>query len=130
VHTLKAGIPIMAFALACASAVAQEPPDPFNVLPPHNPLALLQLTALDDTQFQKLVLENNGERFRTIVADYDPPGVSVFPASHGFAGAKEACLGDRVIVTCRLYVNDLLKVQQRKQANASATNNPFDMPAR
>lgn len=128
-HILKASIPIAALALACTSAVAQEPPDPFNVLPSHNPLALLQLAALSDTQFQAVVLENNGERFRSIVADFDPPDLLVFPASHGFAGGKEACLSDRVIEACRLYVIDLLMVQQRKPKNASATNNPFDMSA-
>lgn len=128
-HILKAGILIVALALACTSAVAQEPPDPFDVLPSHNPLALLQLAALDDARFQNVVLENNGERFRAIVASFDPPDLSIFPVSHGFAGAKEACLGDRVIEACRLYVIDLLTVQQRKPANSSVTNNPFAMPA-
>lgn len=128
-HILKAGILIVALALACTSAVAQEPSDPFDALPSHNPLALLQLAALNDAQFQDVVLENNGERFRAIVASFDPPDLSIFPVSHGFAGAKEACLGDRVIEACRLYVIDLLTVQQRKSANSSVTNNPFAMPA-
>lgn len=128
-HILKAGIPIVALAFACASAIAQESPDPFNILPSHNPLALLQLAALNDLQFQRVILENNGERLRTIVASFDPPGLSVFPLSHGFARAKEACLSDHILEACRLYVIDLLTVQQRKLANASVTNNPFAIPA-
>jgi len=129
VHIFREGIPIMALAFACVSAVAQESPDPFNILPSHNPLALLQLAALDDVQFQGAILENNGERLRTIVASFDPPGLSVFPVSHGFARAKEACLSDHITEACRLYVIDLLAVQQRKLANASVANNPFAIPA-
>jgi hypothetical protein len=131
VHILKAGIPIVAIALACTSAAAQEPSDPFDVLPSHHLQALTQLAALDDAQFRNAVFENNGERFRAIVASFDPPDSSIFPVSHGFAGPKEACLGDRIIEACRLYVMDLHTVQQRKQpANSSVTNNPFDVPAR
>ena len=128
-HILRAGIPIVALAFACTSAIAQESPDPFNILPSHNPQALLQLTALNDAQFQGVILENNGERLRTIVANFDPPGLSVFPVSHGFAKAKEACLSDHITEACRLYVIDLLAGQKRKLANASATNNPFSIPA-
>lgn len=125
---VKAGIPIAALALACTSAIAQEPPDPFDVIPPLNPQPLQQLANLSDTQFQEIVLENNGENFRAIVANFDPPGLSVFPVSHGFAGTKEACLRDQVVAACRLYVLDLLTIQQRKQADAPTTNNPFAMP--
>lgn len=127
-HILKAGIPIVALALACTQTIAQEPPDPFDVIPSLTPQPLQQLADLNDAQFQNIVLENNGERFRAIVASFDPPGLSIFPVSHGFAGTKEACLRDHTVAACRLYVIDLLTVQQRRQANTSITNNPFGMP--
>lgn len=125
-----AGISILAFALACSPVTAQEPPDAFDTLPARDPQPLQQLADLDDAQFQNAIAENNGARFRAIVAEFDPPGLSVFPVSHGFAGVKEACLRARVLTACRLYTIDLLTVQREKRNRAGVTNNPFGTPAR
>ena len=126
----QAGIPVLVFALICSPAFAQEPPDPFDAAPSRNPQALQQLANLNDAQFQSVLAENNGARFRAIVAEFDPPGLSVFPVSHGFAGPKEACLRARVATACRLYTSDLLAVQREKENRAAVTNNPFGTPAR
>ena len=111
-------------ALSCLPLGAQER-DPFDVLPGRDPQALQQLLDLDDTQFGRLLQENNGARFRSIVSAFDPPGTAVFPVSHGFAGMRQACLVARAAVACRLYVSDLLAVQRERQNAAAVTNNPF-----
>lgn len=114
----------LVLALSCPPLGAQEG-NPFDVLPDRNPQPLQQLLELDDTQFSNVLQEDNGARFRSIVAAFDPPGTAVFPVSHGFAGARQACLAARAAVACRLYVSDLLAVQRERQDAGAATNNPF-----
>ena len=109
-------------ALTCLPLKAQEP---FDVLPERSPQALQQLLDLDDAQFSRLLQENNGAQFRAIVSPFDPAATVVFPVSHGFAGAKQACLVARTSVACRLYVSDLLAVQRERQNATAVTNNPF-----
>jgi len=111
-------------ALACSPLAAQDR-NPFDTLPDRNPQELQQLLELDDAQFNNAVQENNGARFRSIVSAFDPPGMAVFPISHGFAGVRQACLETRAAVACRLYVSDLLAVQRERQNAAGVSNNPF-----
>lgn len=89
--------------------------DPFDVIPARNPQALQQLADLDDARFASLVSENGGAGFRQILAPYDPGDTPIFPVSHGFAGARQACLRHNNIAACRLYTVDLLNVQLEKQ---------------
>lgn len=123
-HPVTPYVTALLLALSCSPLGAQER-NPFDVLPDRNPQELQQLLELDDTQFNEALQENNGARFRSIVSAFDPPGTSVFPVSHGFAGAKQACLVARVAVACRLYVNDLLAVQHERQNAGAVSNNPF-----
>jgi len=110
--------------LTCAPLGAQER-NPFDVLPDRDPRALQQLLDLDDVQFARTLQENNGAQFRSTVEPFDPPGTTVFPVSHGFAGVKQACLAARTATACRLYVSDLLAIQRERQTAAGVTNNPF-----
>lgn len=99
--------------------------DPFDSLPDRNPQELQQLLDLDDTQFSRLLQENNGARFRSVVSAFDPSGATVFPLSHGFAGTKRACLVASTTAACRLYVSDLLAIQRERQNAAAVSSNPF-----
>lgn len=123
-HPATPGAAALLLALACPPLAAQDR-DPFDALPDRNPQELQQLLELDDAQFNNAVQENNGARFRSIVSAFDPPGTSVFPVSHGFAGVRQACLVARTPVACRLYVSDLLAIQRERQNAAGVSNNPF-----
>ncbi|WP_420472645.1 hypothetical protein [Noviherbaspirillum sp. ST9] len=122
---LRAGIaaPLL-MALTCLPLGAQER-DPFDTLPDRDPQALQQLLDLDDTQLSRLLQESDGARFRSVVSAFDPPGAAIFPLSHGFAGARQACLAARTATACRLYVTDLLAVQRERQSAAAVSSNPF-----
>lgn len=122
---LAAGVaaPLL-MALASLPLSAQER-DPFDALPDRNPQELQRLLDLDDAQFSRLLQENNGAGFRSVVLPFDPSGTTIFPLSHGFAGTRQACLAARTTVACRLYVTDLLAVQRERQNAGAASSNPF-----
>jgi hypothetical protein len=119
----------MAMALPLLACAATAWADPFDVIPPRNPQALQQLADLDDARFDRLVSENGGAGFRQITAPYDPGDTPIFPVSHGFAGARKACLVQSNAVACRLYTVDLLNIQLEKQNRGAMPGNAAAQPA-
>jgi hypothetical protein len=119
----------MAMTLPLLACAATAWAGPFDVIPARNPQALQQLVDLDDARFNSLVSENGGAGFRQIIAPYDPGDTPIFPVSHGFAGARKACLVQSNVVACRLYTTDLLNIQVEKQNRGAMPGNASTQPA-
>jgi hypothetical protein len=116
----------MVMALPLLACTASAWADPFDAIPARNPQPLQQLANLDDASFNRLVSENGGAAFRQMITPYDPGDTPIFPLSHGFDGARKACLVQRNPVACRLYTVDLLNIQLEKQNRGAV---PVSAPA-
>lgn len=107
-------------------AAAQEPvpeQDPFAAAPFTNPQPLEALLALDDGEFLRRLFAASGGT--SLFDRLLPAGATVFPMSHGFAGARDACARMRTVQACRLYLHDLIMINEEKLRQHRVLSNPF-----
>lgn len=114
------------FSGLAAIAQAQEPasaPSPFASAPLNDPQPLQQLIGLDDSEFLRRLFDTS--RGPDLLDRFFPPGTVIFPMSHGFAGTQDACLRMRSAPACRLYVHDLITINEEKGPQNRVFSNPF-----
>lgn len=110
---------------------AEPPPEqgpdefPFDVLPAASPAELQQIAALSDNELLARLFNGGPPGAAPGLQRFFPVGTRVFPMSHGFAGARDACLKQRSVVACRLHVQDLYKINASRRAPPGLMNNPF-----
>lgn len=115
--------------LAMAALAQEDPPEqsPFAAAPFLDPQPLQELIALDDGEFLRRLFDaRQGSRLVDRLFPADP---AIFPMSHGFAGARDACLRLRTPQACRLYLHDLVMINEDKLQQNRVLSNPF-APAR
>lgn len=117
-----------AFALFSSTSVYAQTEhlarDPFAVVPFYDPQRLQEIAALDDQSFVSQLFAPSGNV--TLIEQLFPSENAVFPVSHGFAGVQNACLRTRMALACRLYVDDLIDINQRNAPQGGAYTNPFE----
>jgi hypothetical protein len=101
-------------------------PAPVALPPAANPQALQQWIALDNPRFEALV-RNDWPSVQRVLEGFYPPGLTPTPTSvsMGFAGPQIACLEEQAPVACRIYMTDLLRLNQSGSLPGRAGNNPF-----
>jgi hypothetical protein len=105
----------------------EQGPDefPFDVIPAANPADLQQIAALSDNELLARLFDGAPLGQAPGLQRFFPAGTRVFPMSHGFAGARDACLKQRSVVACRLHLQDLYKINANRRAPPGLMNNPF-----
>lgn len=109
-------------AIAQAQEAASET-SPFATAPFSDPMPLQQLIDLEDREFLRLLFDTS--RGPKLLDRFFPPDTVIFPMSHGFAGTQDACLRTRSAPACRLYVHDLITINEEKGPQNRAFSNPF-----
>lgn len=97
--------------------------NPFAAAPFLNPQPLQELIALDDSEFLRRLFDTQGGT--RLVDRLFPAELTTFPISHGFAGARDACLRTGTPQTCRLYLHDLVTINEEKLQQNRVLSNPF-----
>jgi hypothetical protein len=101
--------------------------NPFDRLPYHNPQQLREWVSLDDARFQELLIRD-WTRVRAELDASFPPGLVIFPLPRSFAGPQQACLNSRVPAACRIYMTDLIQINQQKENQKRAGTGAFASP--
>ncbi|QDZ29540.1 hypothetical protein [Noviherbaspirillum sp. UKPF54] len=114
-------------AMAAPAQDSAQEQSPFAAVPFLEPQPLQELIALDDGEFLRRLFDaRQGSR---LVDRLFPAELTIFPLSHGFAGAQDACLRMRTPQACRLYLHDLVTINEDKLQQNRVLSNPF-APAR
>lgn len=111
---------LTSFAQAQASASDQNP---FAGLPFNDPQPLLQLMTLDDSAFLRRLFDTGSGP--DILDRLFPSGQTVYPMSHGFAGPQSTCLQTRSALACRLYMADMITINEDNGSQSRVHSNPF-----
>lgn len=80
-----------------------------------DPAPLHRLLGLSDGDLRTEIAAQGGQSFRTLVSAFEATAPEGMPSSHGFLGPRAACLADRRVEACRIYLHDLVQIQQDLQ---------------
>jgi hypothetical protein len=98
--------------------------NPFDALPYHSPKELQGLVKLDDTQLQARI-NTDWNKIRETLDRFYPAGLALTP-HRAFAGPQQACLQNRSVAACRIYMRDLIEInKQKEQQGGSLLLNPW-----
>ncbi|MDB5797071.1 MAG: hypothetical protein JWP36_973 [Paucimonas sp.] len=119
--SLAALVPLL---IAAQPVAAQSSPPGAAVAA--NAQTLRDWIALDPQRFDALV-QNNFPAVQRVLGGFYPPGLEPTPAtqSHGFAGPQRSCIEDQAPRACRIYMADLLRLNQAGALPGNAAANPF-----
>jgi hypothetical protein len=111
--------------VCCANTYAgPSRANPLDALPYHNPKVLQDLVDLSDQQLQARI-NTDWNKIRETLDRFYPPGLVLTP-HRAFAGPQQACLQNRSVAACRIYMRDLIEINKHKeQQGGSLLLNPW-----